>query len=100
MRWEPWGKTESDLISDRQNEKQAQEAAKQATEKVEWDSLPDHRKAARIEYRYFQQMARKWPDYNGMNPAQAYQNNATNLSQFSINPYCQRQEEYTPSIFD
>jgi len=66
MNWKFWQKTQAFRVASMREEMEREEAAvwaemeaeKKAKAKAEWDALPDHRKAARIEYKFFQAMAR------------------------------------------
>lgn len=74
----------------------SEQAAKEAKAKAEWDALPDHRKAARIEYQHFQKMTRKPPARDALyNLALAQQQGFYSSGTVTIypSPYAQMNSE-------
>lgn len=105
MNWKFW--TSPDYIRSVREEMEKEEreiwaemeAEKKAKAKAEWEALPDHRKAARIEYRFFQQMARKprQLDYSALCNMAIIQNqafaNGSCTTGFGLSPYAQMSNE-------
>jgi hypothetical protein len=80
--------------------------SEKARQKAEWDALPDHRKAARIEYKFFQAMCRKPAQPHPL--ANAYLNQTEQLNAlyqgswqargFGSNPYVQMDSQISRAL--